>query len=756
MKWSNVSLIFSREMRDQVRDRRTLFTVVILPLLLYPVMGMALLQVAQFMRDYPTQVWVVGAENLPSENPLIVNGQISPQWASETERELLQLTVSDTDNEQFQMMVNDFRNKSGNETAIKLIDQVIQEQMKRKGLDLAVFVPKTISASDDNSPDSTTELPAIYIFLNSANDKSKIAQDRFERIANRWKTALIQQKLEDHQIAATLMQPFKISSADVAANSDKQAAIWSKMLPFIVMIWSLTGAFYPAVDLCAGEKERGTFETLLSSPAHRSEIAIGKLLTVMSFSIATSLLNLLSMGFTGLFVFTRLSSLGPGMGAASIGPPPVAAIGWLLLALIPISALFSAMALAAAAFARSSKEGQYYLIPLMMISMPLMMLPMLPAAQLDIGTSLIPVSGLMLLLRGLIEGQYAEVLQFGGPVVAVTLVCCWMAIRWVVRQFNSETVLFRASERFGVGAWVRQVMHHRHELPSIGNALLCAIMILVVKFFVSFGMSAPGSWGHFAKQTVISLLATVGMPALLMAIVLTRNPGMSLRLNSCRLPVCAAAILAAICLHPLLMWFTTLVMYIYPPTGDLIAMELAISHILGDAPGLWAILLVFAVSPAIMEELAFRGFILSGFQRMKGSWGSILLTSLFFGLAHSVLQQSIVTFVVGVILGWIAVRTNSLIPCVLYHATHNGITVMISFCNAQVVNKTTLLSWALQECGDSYQYTVVAGILMSVVGVLVMAWLLKNPSGHNVNARPLFNAKTIEAWINRWRVQRAD
>ena len=172
------------------------------------------------------------------------------------------------------------------------------------------------------------------------------------------------------------------------------------------MIWSLTGAFYPAVDLCAGEKERGTFETLLSSPAHRTDLAIGKLLTVMAFSMATSILNLISMGFTGLFVYSRMGSLGGGV-AAAMGPPPMAAIGWLLLALIPISALFSAMALAAAAFARSSKEGQYYLIPLMMICMPLMMVPMLPAAELDIGTSLIPVSGLMLMLRGLIEGQYA-------------------------------------------------------------------------------------------------------------------------------------------------------------------------------------------------------------------------------------------------------------------------------------------------------------------------------------------------------------
>ena len=72
--------------------------------------------------------------------------------------------------------------------------------------------------------------------------------------------------LEARSLPIQLVEPFQIASADVAQSGDKQAAMWSKILPFVIMIWALTGAFYPAVDLCAGEKERGTFETLLSSP----------------------------------------------------------------------------------------------------------------------------------------------------------------------------------------------------------------------------------------------------------------------------------------------------------------------------------------------------------------------------------------------------------------------------------------------------------------------------------------------------------
>ena len=178
----------------------------------------------------------------------------------------------------------------------------------------------------------------------------------------------------------------------------------------------------------------------------------------------------------------------------------VASLFWLVVALVPISALFSAVALAAAAFARSSKEGQYYLVPLMMISMSLMIIPMLPAAKLDFGTSLIPVTDLMLLLRSLIEGHYAQTLQFFAPVCCVTIVCCWVAVRWVVHQFNNEAVQF----------------------------------------------------------------ADVLFPTLIMAMMLTTNAWKTLKLSRCSIPVACAAAIMAIYFHPALMALTSLVMAIYP------------------------------------------------------------------------------------------------------------------------------------------------------------------------------------------------
>jgi len=162
-------------------------------------------------------------------------------------------------------------------------------------------------------------------------------------------------------------------------------------------------------------------------------------------------------------------------------------------------------------------------------------------------------------------------------------------------------------------------------------------------------------------------------------------------------------------------------MQIYPPSEDLMGMEAVMSNVMADAPSLLSILCIFALAPAVMEELAFRGFILSGLESMKSKWLPVILSALFFGAAHSIIQQSIITFGVGIILGIIAIQTRSLIPCILYHATHNGLSVIVS----QYKFETGPLSLIAAENPEGFQYAVVPSILMAVIGIALLAWFLK-------------------------------
>ena len=135
---------------------------------------------------------------------------------------------------------------------------------------------------------------------------------------------------------------------------------------------------------------------------------------------------------------------------------------------------------------------------------------------------------------------------------------------------------------------------------------------------------------------------------------------------------------------------------------------------------------MFAVAPAVLEEIAFRGFILSGLQSLRNKWQAILVTSVLFGIAHGVIQQTMITFVVGMVLGVIAVQTRSIIPCILFHMTHNSLAVLLSSAKGPVIENSVLLSQILYTAnGENYQYAVIPGILMSVVGVMLIVWFLR-------------------------------
>lgn len=732
MNWTNVKLIWLREVRDQLRDRRTIFTIAVLPLLLYPLIGMVFLQITQFMKEHPTRVWLIGVESLPAEPQLLDDGRFAAPFCDAETRALFELKMAAAMAE------------SKSAAAIK---QLAQTQIRDDVYDAVVYFPPDFagrvaafhqqlrnreSVADPASAELATErIPHPEIFYNSASDKSRISSTRLTDILRRWRKEMVSNSLRAHNIPANIVEPFEIVEVDVSREERRRAAVWSKILPFVVLIWALTGAFYPAVDLCAGEKERGTLETLLSSPAARIDIVWGKLFTVMTFSVATSLLNLACMGLTGGFIIQRLSHASEMAPGFDMRPPPLFAVVWLTLALIPIAALFSALALAVAAFARSSKEGQYYLMPLLLITLPLMMLPMLPTTELDFGRAVIPVTGMMLWLRALIEAQYADAVRFALPVIAVTLGCCWLSVRWAVAQFNSESVLFRESERVGLNIWLRHMVRDRGETPSVAEALLCGIVLLLLTFFASLQAAAPSDWSGFVRTALGTQIGLVAVPALIMAIILTRNPRETLLLRRPRLSTAALAFALAMCLHPSVVLLGIGIERVYPLSDEVARALHPLMNAMNEAPLIYVILLV-GVTPAICEELAFRGFILSGLRNLGSRWAAIVISSLFFGLTHGMLQQSLAAFAIGIVIGFLAVQTRSLFPGMIFHFAHNSLSVLTGRIDIDLVEKVPLLKWLFQESSSDvvsfvYRWPVIVASFLSSAAILY--WFRRQAAG---------------------------
>ncbi len=648
-----ILLIYMREMRDQLRDRRTLFTIAVLPILLYPLVGTLLLQIAQFTRQHSTTVCIVGSEHLQDAPKLLGENNFAPEFISEPDR--MQLVIHRWD-----------------ELAADLDIKWQTERWVREGtFDAVIVVPPAFAQQPRSGDNAEANVQLLY---NVASDESLVARDRVMRILNQWRGGWVRERLAASGVQLSVLDPFKLTDIDIAPESTREAALWSKLLPFVMLVWAMTGAFYPAIDLVAGEKERGTLETLLCSPALRSEIVWGKLAAVTTFSMMTAILNAGSMLVTSTFV---MGQIGVGVDGSPLGAPPLGPLLWLLVALVPLSALFSALALAVAAMARSSKEGQYYLMPLMMVTLPLVLLPLLPGTTLSVGTSLIPVTGMFLLVRSLVEGQYVIALWHLPMVFGVTLSCLWLAARWARRQFEDEAVLFGDGDQWELSQWVRHLWRDRQTAATPSQAFACGAIILVALFFGKLAVTEmPDDFAGMSQLVLVPQIGLILAPTLLMATMLTTSLRKSLRIRMPHWTTLPLAVLLGLSMHPLYISLAQWISFTYPISEQAAEAMRPFGELIGSAPWL-SVLFLMAVVPAICEELAFRGFIFGGLVRNQSKVRAVIISALMFGISHGVLQQSIAASVMGVLLGWIALRTGSVLPGMLIHFTNNALSVSL-------------------------------------------------------------------------------
>jgi sodium transport system permease protein len=201
-----------------------------------------------------------------------------------------------------------------------------------------------------------------------------------------------------------------------------------------------------------------------------------------------------------------------------------------------------------------------------------------------------------------------------------------------------------------------------------------------------------------------------------------------LGLRSASLKTLVGTFMLAICFHPLVVAFQQWVLNLYPLTVDTGQMQEVLHKIVDGSPGMWAILLLMAVAPAICEELAFRGFILNGLRQALKPVNAVLISAVLFGAMHGLLQQSIVAAMTGIILGFVALKTGSLWPCIVYHATHNALTLQLAFLDPETIARSKLLSFVLQpEINEQQQLVGVSYALLPATFMIICGvWIALN------------------------------
>src|SRR3954471_12300633 len=216
MSFENVKLIFLRELRDQLRDRRTLFAVVVLPLLLYPLLGMLIFQVQQFLKEHTSKIRIVTADDLPPQPRLLDGGKLAAEFGDPRHIEIEIVPSSKS--------FDDIRSQSQADIALGLCDAVVYFPP-----DFAQQLARIRAGNDKREDKPENASPETQIIFDAARDKSRVAQQRIESILLHWRNSLGESNLEASNVSAIAARPFNLKQTDVAPAVRRRVALWSKI-----------------------------------------------------------------------------------------------------------------------------------------------------------------------------------------------------------------------------------------------------------------------------------------------------------------------------------------------------------------------------------------------------------------------------------------------------------------------------------------------------------------------------------------------
>ncbi len=512
--------------------------------------------------------------------------------------------------------------------------------------------------------------------------------------------------------------PLLVQVEDVgeARKGDMLATI----VPLVLVLMTITGAVYPAIDLTAGERERGTMEAVMASPVPRAYVLLAKYFAVVIVALFTALANLVAM-FTTLWASGLL-----GMLSGDAGFPWISILRILGL-LILFSGFFSALLLSLTSFAKSFKEAQAYLIPVMLLSLTPAMLSLMPGATLSGAMAIVPLVNIVLLARDLLSGTVDPT----GALAAVlsTVAYAAAALSIAAKLFGSDAVT-RTSEK-SIGSMLRRPREPSSH-PSPQSAAMMLALLVPIYFVVSNGLMK--FLQHFKEAVPVeaqllfnaaALIFTFGMVPLLAAY-LGRNRLLSTyRIHRANLICYLGAILLG-----LGSWAMAHEAFVFADAAgigglgeDQISNARQMINKMREASPL-LLLAVFALTPAVIEELCFRGYLFSALQDVFTPRRTILVTAVLFGLFHvltgSVLlvERFIPSTLMGLIIGWVAYRSGSVLPGMVIHFVHNGLLNLVLY----YADKLTFLGEGFDNQAHLPPLWLVTTGAIVVVGV-VLTWL---------------------------------
>jgi len=667
MRFSIVRAILFKELRETLRDRRTLFMTLGLPVLLYPLVILAFTRIAESGEDAiaadqsVVAVWV--ALPAPVDAALTESADLALQPWGEAPAEVreglpagrferrdpqgAEPAAGQTAGPAASSPAGPLRRSRGGNRETEPENPVLAAA---RAAVASREVQAVIVAWPDTAPAfAQGDAVPLTVYYDSVRRESSVAHDRVATALRDARDRIVDERQRARNLPGGFAEGLTVHTRNTSSAERRSGQLLGSLLPYILLTLSVLGGMYAAIDLTAGEKERGTMQTLLCAPITSAEIVLAKFLTVWLLSLLSLVANLVSLSLT---VSRLLPADLPGVGATNL----VLA----LAVLLPVTLTSSALFLACASFARDFRDGQTMLTPVYMaVALPAGVVA-LPTIELNAWTAFVPIVNVTLLVKALFLREASAELIF----LTLLSACMYaaVAIAGAVHVFHRETVLV------GEKTSMRTVFERGARAggtPNAGFALTAFAVLLVVQFYGSLSLrNLPIHWLLVTLQYGGFLLPTLGMLALF---------GFDARrtLGLRRPPVIALLSAVALGLSAWLFAGGVVARLLPPPESLTRAMERFIQ--LGDQPmPLWVVWLVIGITPAICEELFFRGLVFSGLRRL-GVWPAVLGSALLFALAHASIYRLMPTFILGVVLGVLRWRSGSVVPGMVMHAINNGL-----------------------------------------------------------------------------------
>ena len=523
------------------------------------------------------------------------------------------------------------------------------------------------------APETASGEQRLALIIDQAHRHSSRVIPALEESMVTWQDTLLKRHLvaanvvlSEHDAATIPMEPLALQRIDAAPAEETFRARLAAIIPMLLVFMALSGAFYPALDLIAGERERGTLETLLSWPGDRRAIFTGKLLVVVAAAVISVILNLASLGITAALAGSGIAG-GAGGAASDLAGSLAMGAGVLVLgfiALLPLVVTLSALSLALSGLAASYKEAQNYLSPLFLVVLAPAVVVMIPTVEPSWKLDIIPILGPLLSLK---EALLSATLPLGHLAVATaaSTALAIVVVGWSVRLLDSESFLYPGLVRAGWGRFrkwgVGEPMPGGLEalavfaaatgaflllgpqlaqfgvIPKIGGPLVVGIMLPVLVHLwlgkykptkvLQLGLPSNGDWARAGALIPVGIVLSLGIG-------MFQNQ-----------------ILGA------------------PP--EFAGMDDDFNKIISIG-GLPLLILLVAVLPAITEEALLRGTVLTGLNRGLGVRSAILVSAFCFAVLHASPWRFFPQFALGIFLAMLTLRSRSIWPAVLVHFGHNA------------------------------------------------------------------------------------